>query len=205
MEEIWKPVVGYEGLYEVSNFGAVRNVRRKHNIKLRINSGGYYHVYLNRDGIMKTVSVHRLVAMAFIPNPENKPCVDHINTNKQDNSVTNLRWVTHKENMNNPNTINNFKNPNYNGYYNESKRLSCKKYCDSHKEQIAEYGKRWREENKEHIKEVSKEYADKNKERISEYHKIWYQKNRERVREQHKKWNDSHKEYRKEYYNKHKK
>ena len=65
-------------------------------------SNGYLQVYLS--GIRIPQFVHRLVAKAFIPNPENKPCVDHINGNKLDNRIENLRWATNKENTNNPNT-----------------------------------------------------------------------------------------------------
>lgn len=71
-------------------------------VKPGLNSWGYLQVGLGR--IRNTVPVHRLIAEAFIPNPENKPCVDHINGNKLDNRVENLRWVSHKENCNNPNT-----------------------------------------------------------------------------------------------------
>ena len=67
-----------------------------------LNSWGYLQVNLSET--RKTVLVHRLVAEAFIPNPENKPCVDHIDGNRSNNRVENLRWVSHKENCNNPNT-----------------------------------------------------------------------------------------------------
>lgn len=98
--EIWKDVNGYTGLYQISNLG---NVKRNNKIlKPYFNSKGYYRVDLYKDGIEKKYTVHRLVAEHFIPNPDNKPCIDHINTNKTDNRVENLRWVTHKENNNNP-------------------------------------------------------------------------------------------------------
>lgn len=113
--EIWKPVVGYDGVYEISSFGRVRSLERvvnnNHLVKERILKGrknrcGYKQVTLyNKDGA-KTFKVSRLVAIAFIPNPNNKPCVDHINTDRTNNRVENLRWCTHKENSNNPLTLN---------------------------------------------------------------------------------------------------
>lgn len=114
-KEIWKPVVGYEGLYEVSNFGRVRSLQRtiiqKDGIiitykgrfkKIRINSYGYPCVTLCKNEKSKQYSLHRILAKAFIPNPENKPEIDHINTNRADYRLENLRWVTHAENMRNP-------------------------------------------------------------------------------------------------------
>lgn len=120
--EIWKPVVGYEGLYEVSNLGNVRslNYRRTNTVKNlspSISKDGYIRVNLWKNCKGKVLAVHRLVAEAFVPNPDNKPQIDHINTDKTNNTVwlnedgsvnydkTNLRWVSHKENMNNPLTI----------------------------------------------------------------------------------------------------
>ena len=114
MEEIWKDIKGYEGFYQVSNQGRVRSVEREicksNNMKqisksyiLKFEKGkGYNYVHLFKNGTRKRMAVHRLVAIAFIPNPDNKPEVDHINTIKIDNRVENLRWVTPKENMNNP-------------------------------------------------------------------------------------------------------
>ena len=94
-EEVWKPIKDYEGLYEISNLGRVKS----------LNYGG--------TGKGKILKVHRLVAEAFIPNPGNKPCVDHINTIKNDNRVENLRWVTYKENSNNEKTLEKFKGENH--------------------------------------------------------------------------------------------
>lgn len=116
MEEIWKDIEGYEGRYQVSNLGRVKSLKRfcsgKWNGNELINErlltpdlrSGYKTVYLYGAKNRKFL-IHRLVAQAFIPNPDNKPCVDHINTITTDNSVQNLRWVTEKENANNPITL----------------------------------------------------------------------------------------------------
>lgn len=112
--EIWKPVKGYEGLYEVSNKGNVRSVD-KHLMwgnqyclfkgkpkKSFPNSMGYLRTNLYKNRQRKKYFVHRIVAEAFIPNPNNLPCIDHIDRNYLNNSTDNLRWCTQKENMNNP-------------------------------------------------------------------------------------------------------
>ena len=110
MEE-WRDIPGYEGLYQVSNLGRVKSLKRptRHGtftykqiiLKPRIKRG-YYVVYLYKDKEVTNFPVSRLVASAFIPNPDNKPEVDHIDTNRLNNNVENLRWVTRSENMNNP-------------------------------------------------------------------------------------------------------
>lgn len=107
MNEIWKDIAGYEGLYEVSSKGRVRSLPRqtgKFGIKGRIlkqfnNRGGYCCVCLSKEGCSATIGVHRLVAIAFVPNPENKPQVNHKDEDKQNNNADNLEWVTLQENL----------------------------------------------------------------------------------------------------------
>lgn len=95
--ENWKDIKGYEGLYQVSDKGNIRNIKRNSNLKPTPDADGYLRVSLSKNNKGKTFKVHRLVAEAFIPNPENKPTVDHINTIRTDNRVSNLRWFTKKE------------------------------------------------------------------------------------------------------------
>ena len=97
--EIWKPVSGYEGLYEVSNYGRVRSVYRyKKVLKEMVSNSGYARVDLFRDGKRKQYSVHRLVALAFIEKNDDKNVVNHKDENKLNNNANNLEWVDHKEN-----------------------------------------------------------------------------------------------------------
>lgn len=97
-EKLWKPVPipEYSNYYLVSNYGDVYSIRRDKCLTPKMNLG-YFHVVLSVDGIAQNYSVHRLVALAFIPNPENKPTVNHINEIKTDNYVGNLEWATHLE------------------------------------------------------------------------------------------------------------
>lgn len=96
MEEIWKDVIGFEGYYQVSNLG---NVRSRYKIlSQQLAFANYYKVDFKLNGIRKTIAVHRLVATAFIPNPENKPTVNHIDGIKTNNNVINLEWATYSEN-----------------------------------------------------------------------------------------------------------
>ena len=100
-EEIWKEIEGFDN-YQISNLCRVKNVKFNRFVKPLLDKHGYVCVNLYKDGKMKHLLLHRLLAIAFIPNPENKPCIDHINTDRTDNHIENLRWVTNKENHNNP-------------------------------------------------------------------------------------------------------
>lgn len=100
--ETWKDVAGYEGQYQVSNFGRVRSLKygKVHLLKPGTNGCGYFQVGFRRDGNRKLFLVHRLVAEAFIPNPSNFPFINHKDENPANNAVNNLEWCTAKYNNN---------------------------------------------------------------------------------------------------------
>lgn len=137
--ENWHWVNGYEGLYMVSDQGRVMATNFYNTGKVKIleptfTGDRYYEVNLNRyDGSKKTlVLVHRLVAEAFIPNPDGKPEVDHINGCKWDSRAENLRWVSHRDNSNNPAT-----KPKYHNRY-QDPEIAHQHYSEGQK-------RRWRE------------------------------------------------------------
>jgi hypothetical protein len=101
MEEEWRAVVGYEGLYEVSNLGRVRSLfRYKQIVKGIPTNRGYLRVTLCKNKVHKLCSIHRLVATAFIPNPYNYPCVNHKDEERTNNQADNLEWCSYKYNAN---------------------------------------------------------------------------------------------------------
>lgn len=105
--EIWKDIIGYEGIYQVSSLGNIRSVDRINSRgqfvkgqdrKIRLDQYGYPKVRLSKNGKYQDLFVHRLVAIAFIPNPENKETVNHIDGDKMNWSIDNLEWLTTEEN-----------------------------------------------------------------------------------------------------------
>lgn len=112
LTEYWSDIPNYEGYYQVSNYGNVRSLDRVIKektgktqtlkgrvLKQRINPGGYYYIGLGKNGTKATFAIHQLVAQAFIPNPNNKRIVNHIDGNKLNNSLANLEWSTYSENL----------------------------------------------------------------------------------------------------------
>lgn len=99
--ELWRDIPNYEGLYQVSNYGQVKSLKQRKEklLKQAKEKNGYYSVSLNKDGNSETNTIHRLVAKAFIENPNNYPCVNHKDGNKGNNCVDNLEWVNHSKNM----------------------------------------------------------------------------------------------------------
>lgn len=102
MQEVWKDIKDYEGLYQISNYGRLKSFKVESKgkiLKLTNQYGNYFSVVLQGKGVPKrSTRIHRLVAEAFIPNPNNLPEINHKDGNKQNNNVNNLEWVSRKQN-----------------------------------------------------------------------------------------------------------
>lgn len=145
-KEIWKDVVGYEGLYQVSDFGRVKRLKGQYSnnqykedriMSPSTSSNGYLNIRFCVDGCACSISVHRLVALHFIPNPENKPQVNHIDLNKANNDAQNLEWCTAKENTFHA-YINGRRKPNKRG--SDDYRSICVVMMDDNDNVINEFG-----------------------------------------------------------------
>ena len=188
IEEIWKPIEGYEGLYEVSSYGRVRSLDRYvktcyeayklHKGKILSpakDKNGYLKVHLCCNGKHNIIRVHRLVCKAFIPNPDNLPEVNHKDEDKTNNSVDNLEWCDRSYNISYGTRTERQKKTNIqNGFWTG---LSKEEYMKKYNQDRKEYRKKWYQENKDRVCEQQKEY----------YHR-YYQENRDRICERQKEY-----------------
>ena len=210
-EEIWKPVVGYEGLYEVSNLGRVRSLdrydSRNHFRKGRIMkqsycSKGYLTIDLCLNRKNKKCLVHRLIAQAFIPNPDNLPEINHKDEDKTNNSVENLEWCDRSYN----NTygtarIRAKETAIKNGYWTGlSEKEYNKKYWNDHRDHLNECRRKNYQENKDKIREYKHQYYQENKDKIREYKHQYYQENKDYHKDYYEKNKEKLKEYNHQYY-----
>ena len=100
IEKIWKPIIGYENLYKINNYGEVLSLRSNKILKPNNNGIGYFISQLCKNGERKNYLIHILVAEHFLDNPNNLPEVNHKDEDKSNNFVNNLEWCKHKYNMN---------------------------------------------------------------------------------------------------------
>lgn len=143
MDEMWKDIEGYEGLYQVSNTGQVKSLNYNQTGEIKLlkqytNKKGYKRTSLSKNGKVKNHWMHRLVAIAFIPNPNNYKEINHKDENPSNNNVKNLEWCTHEYNMNYgtrneraSKSMRGENNPNYGKHLSEEHK---KKLSESHKD-----------------------------------------------------------------------
>ena len=163
--EMFLPIEGYEN-YFVSNFGNIKNSKTNRILKQNTHPKGYKLIDLSKNGIRKSFRVHRLVGKAFLENPDNKPMIDHIDENKANNNVKNIRWATDKENGYNQGKYKNNKS----GY----KGVSFNKPMNKYVAHININGKKKHIGLFETAEEASKAYEAKAK----EIHQEFYYKNK---------------------------
>ena len=207
MEE-WKNVIGYEGLYEVSNTGQVRSLDRYvkySNGRIHLHKGkvlspvkdkdGYLAVFLSCNGKQKTIRIHRLVAQVFIENPDNLPEVNHLDEDKTNNRVDNLEFCDHKYNVNYGHRIENAINTRVKNGYADPDFIG---FGLNEKEYMKEYGRIYYEKNKDKFKEYRRIYYERNIEKSNEYNKRYYQEHKkelcEKNKERTKEWRENNRE-----------
>lgn len=154
--EVWEPVPGFEGLYDVSSEGRVWSIRNKLFLKQRRDKGGYQCVYLSKCGKTKCCLVHRLVAQTFISNIYGFPQINHKDEDKSNNTVSNLEWCTAQYNSN---------------YGGRNIRIHNTKVLNNQISGLSrkEWSQKWRQEHKQHLCEYWRNYRSEHKEEYNAY------------------------------------
>lgn len=205
-EIVWRAVnlEPYGEVYEVSNLGEVRNKLTGKVLKLFPNKHGYLRVRLVKDKKAFGTGIHRLVMMAFCPvDGMNKLEVDHIDGDKSNNTLSNLRWVTHEENVDNQEEVERreLRKEETKARHEkekaerkalrhaqalENRRKRRKEYYQAHKEEEKAKSAEWREANREKVAKAKKEWTEANRDRINAYMRDYNAKNKERLAAQNK-------------------
>ena len=192
MNEEWRPIEGYEGLYEVSSYGRVRSVdryvkskgesywlRKGKMLSPAKDKNGYLKVNLSCNGKNNIIRVHRLIAQSFLPNPDNLPEVNHKDEDKTNNNVDNLEWCDRSYNISYGTRTERQKNTNIqNGFWTG---LSKEEYMKKYNQDRKEYRKKWYQDHKDKAKEYDKKYYQENRDRICERQKEYYRKKKEQI------------------------
>lgn len=174
-KELWKEIENYKGYY-VSNLGRVKSTKKEKSLILKEvkTKNGYVRVWLYNDKKGKSYLIHRLVAKAFLPNPNNAPQVNHIDENKTNNKVSNLEWITAKDNCNHG--THNLKISK--AMKGKSPWVKGRKLTEDHKRKISESntGRKVSEETKRKISETLRGHklSDETKNKISEARKLYF-------------------------------
>ena len=142
-----KDIPGYEGLYGITKDGKIYNLKYKRFLKAASDKDGYLRINLSKNGQKVSYRVHRLVALTYIPNPNNYPIINHKDENKQNNNVSNLEWCTHKYNTNYGTAI-----------QRQSEKLKGRKFTEEHIKRLSESHKGYKpsEETRNRISKANK-------------------------------------------------
>ena len=209
MIEEWRPIEGYEGLYEVSSYGRVRSLDRYvkySNGRIHLYKGkvlspikdtdGYLKVNLYCNGKNKKCLVHRLISQAFIPNPLGLPQVNHRDEDKSNNSIDNPEWCTAKYNINYGTArIRSRDTKIKNGYWTGlSREEYLKEYYEENKDKNRDKRKEYMKKYNQDRKESMKKYYQENRDKIRDKHRSYYQENKDRICEQQKEYRRKKKE-----------
>ena len=192
VNEEWRDIEGYEGIYQVSNYGRVKSVKRGIILKT-FERKGYPAVTLSKDGVGRSYSVHRLVGEAFIPNPDNLPYINHKDETRDNNHVSNLEWCTASYNNTYGTKIKRGTETRLENYYGtldedfingkrkERRKEAASNYYQNNKEKVNKLSREWRLTHLDKVKEVRTRWYDEHREEYNAYMRDYTANNKEKL------------------------